>query len=195
MNVHSGSTCSSQNLATRWGRRQWTSCGTSPGETSDTCRAWVDFKTVTLGERGQSERKRRLTIQVHLHTIPENANVTVPGSRPVRPGEAGGAGHRAIWGGGYVPNLDWGGGFIDTYLHQTYQIVQFKYRQLCSDPRWCLILFDSMDCGLPGSSVHGILQARILEWVAISFSRGSSWSRNWTWISYVSCIGRQILYH
>ena len=34
-------------------------------------------------------------------------------------------------------------------------------------------LSDSMDCGLPGSSVHGILQARILEWVAISFSRGS----------------------
>ena len=44
----------------------------------------------------------------------------------------------------------------------------------------------------PGSSVHGILQARILEWVAIFFSRGSSQSRDWTW---VSCIGRQILYH
>ena len=43
-------------------------------------------------------------------------------------------------------------------------------------------------CGLPGSSVHGIFQARILEWVAISFSRGSSWPRNWT---QVSCtIGR-----
>ena len=43
----------------------------------------------------------------------------------------------------------------------------------------------------PDSSVHGISQARILEWVAISFSRGSSWPRNWT---CVSCIGRQILY-
>ena len=43
-----------------------------------------------------------------------------------------------------------------------------------------------MDCSLPGSSVHGILQARILEWVAISFSRGSSRPRNQTW---VSCIG------
>ena len=40
-----------------------------------------------------------------------------------------------------------------------------------------------MDCSLPGSSVHGILQARILEWVAISFSRGSSRPRNWTWLS------------
>ena len=36
----------------------------------------------------------------------------------------------------------------------------------------CLTLCDSMDCSLPGSSVHGIFQARILEWVAISFSRG-----------------------
>ena len=49
-----------------------------------------------------------------------------------------------------------------------------------------------MDCSLPGSSVHGILQAKILEWVAISFSRGSSWPRDQT---RVSCIGRRILYH
>ena len=40
-----------------------------------------------------------------------------------------------------------------------------------------------MDCSLPGSSVHGIFQARILEWVAISSSRGSSWPRDWTWVS------------
>ena len=38
----------------------------------------------------------------------------------------------------------------------------------------CLTLWDPMDCSPPGSSVHGILQARILEWVAISSSRGSS---------------------
>ena len=44
----------------------------------------------------------------------------------------------------------------------------------------CPTLCDPMDCNLPGSSVHGILQARILEWVAISFSRGSSWPRDWT---------------
>ena len=42
--------------------------------------------------------------------------------------------------------------------------------------------------------VHGISQARILEWVAISFSRGSSWPRDWTHISWVSCIGRRVLY-
>ena len=39
---------------------------------------------------------------------------------------------------------------------------------------------DPMDCSRPGSSVHGIFQARILEWIAISFSRGSSRPRNWT---------------
>ena len=46
-------------------------------------------------------------------------------------------------------------------------------------------LFDLMDCSASGSSVHGIFQARILKWVAISYSRGSSWPRNWT---PVSCI-------
>ena len=47
----------------------------------------------------------------------------------------------------------------------------------------------------PGSLVPGILQARILEWVSMSFSRGSSQRRDQTHISYVSCIGRWILYH
>ena len=41
-------------------------------------------------------------------------------------------------------------------------------------------LWDPMDCSPPGSTVHGILQASILEWVAIPFSKGSSWPRNWT---------------
>ena len=45
---------------------------------------------------------------------------------------------------------------------------------------------DPMDCSLPGSFVHGILQARILEWVAISFSRRSSWPRNRTQVSYTA---------
>ena len=47
----------------------------------------------------------------------------------------------------------------------------------------------------PGSSIHGIHQARILEWVAISYSRRSSRPRNWTHVSCIPCIGRQILYH
>ena len=48
-----------------------------------------------------------------------------------------------------------------------------------------------MDYSPPGSSVHGILQARILEWVAIFFSRGSFWPKDWT---HVSCISRQIFF-
>ena len=51
-----------------------------------------------------------------------------------------------------------------------------------------------MDCSSPGSSVHAISRARILEWVAISSSRGSSWSRDWTSFSCSSCAGRRIIY-
>ena len=58
----------------------------------------------------------------------------------------------------------------------------------------CLILFDPVDCSPSGSSVHAILQARILEWATISYSRGSSLLKNGTQVSYISCIGRQVLY-
>ena len=54
---------------------------------------------------------------------------------------------------------------------------------------------DPLDCSPPVSSVHGISQAGILEWVAIASSRGSSWPRDWSPTSCISCIGRQILYH
>ena len=59
----------------------------------------------------------------------------------------------------------------------------------------CLTLCDPMDCSSPGSSVLRILQTRILEWVTKPFSRGSSRHRDQTRVSYVSCIGRRILYH
>ena len=49
----------------------------------------------------------------------------------------------------------------------------------------CLTLYEPLDCSPPGTSAHGIFQARILEWVAIPFSRGSSWPRDRT---QVSCI-------
>ena len=55
----------------------------------------------------------------------------------------------------------------------------------------CPTLCKPVDCSPPGSSVRGILQARILKWVAVSFSRGSSQPRNQTWVSYIC---RQILY-
>ena len=47
-------------------------------------------------------------------------------------------------------------------------------------------LYDPIYYGPPGSSVHGILQARILEWVVIPFSRGSSWPRGWIQVSYIA---------
>ena len=50
----------------------------------------------------------------------------------------------------------------------------------------CLILCDTVDCSLPGTSVHGILQARRLEGVAIPFSSGSSWPRDWTQFSHIA---------
>ena len=59
----------------------------------------------------------------------------------------------------------------------------------------CLTLCDPLDYSPPGFPVHGILQARILKWVAIPFSRGSSWLRNWTHVSCISCVDRRILYH
>ena len=59
----------------------------------------------------------------------------------------------------------------------------------------CVWLCNPMGLSPPGSSVHGLLQAKIPEWVAIPSSRGSSPPRNWTCVSYVSCIWKQILYH
>ena len=58
-----------------------------------------------------------------------------------------------------------------------------------------LTLCDPMDYRPPGSSVHRISQARILEWVAISFFRGSSKPRDQTFISCITCLDKWILYH
>ena len=64
-------------------------------------------------------------------------------------------------------------------------------KSLQSFPTFC----DPMDCSPPGSSVHGVIQARTLEWVAIPSSSGSSRPRDRTHVSYVWCIGRRFLYH
>ena len=63
---------------------------------------------------------------------------------------------------------------------------------VCEVAQSCPTLCDPVDCSPPGSTVHGILQARILEWVAISFSMGSSQPRDRTWVSLLHC--RQTLY-
>ena len=59
----------------------------------------------------------------------------------------------------------------------------------------CVRHCNPVDCSLMGFSVHGILQANLLEWVAMPSSTGSSQPRDGTWVSYTSCIGNQILYH
>ena len=61
--------------------------------------------------------------------------------------------------------------------------------------RLCPVFCGPMGYSWPGSSVHGIFRASVPEWVRISYSRGSSWPRDRTCVSWVSCTGRQILYH
>ena len=65
----------------------------------------------------------------------------------------------------------------------------------CEVAQSCLTLCNPIDCSLLGSSVHRSLQARILEWVAVSSSRGSSWPRDRTHVCFISYTGRWVLYH
>ena len=77
--------------------------------------------------------------------------------------------------------------------YRTYIFFKGKWKVLVIQS--CPTLCDPMDCSLPGCSFHEILQARILEYVAIPFSQGSSQTRDWTRVSCVSCISRRSLYH
>ena len=72
---------------------------------------------------------------------------------------------------------------IKTIMYIQTNISKYFKGCCCSVTTMCLPLCDPMDCSSGGSSVHGIFQAIILEQVAISFSWGSSWPRNWTHIS------------
>ena len=90
---------------------------------------------------------------------------------------------------GWSP-LEWTGWIpLQSYKSGVCKLCRAKSLQSC--PTLC----DPMDCSLPCSSIHGILQARILEWFAISFSKGCFWPRDWSRVSYVFCIGRLVLYH
>ena len=73
--------------------------------------------------------------------------------------------------------------------HQGNQLFSWDVGEWVSEvAQSCLTLCDPMDCSLPDSSVHGVFQARIMEWVAISFSRRSSQPRDWTQVSRI--VGR-----
>ena len=79
-----------------------------------------------------------------------------------------------------------------------FYLLLFCKEHVCMCPQSlqsCLTLCDLMDCSPPGSSVHGDSPARIIECIAISTARGSSQPKDGTHVSYVSCIGRQVLYH
>ena len=67
---------------------------------------------------------------------------------------------------------------MNTYVCMCIYIYTHTCCCCCLVAKSCLTLWDPMDCSSPGSSVHGILQARILEWVAVSFSRRSSQTRD-----------------
>ena len=75
--------------------------------------------------------------------------------------------------------------------------TSFMYTHICVClvTKLCPTFCYSMDYSTPGSPVHGIFQTSILDWVAISSSRESSWARDWTQVSYVSSIGRQVFHH
>ena len=74
-----------------------------------------------------------------------------------------------------------------TYTHSQQITPTPEYESESATHFCCIQLFcDPMDCRLPDSSVHGILQARILQWVANFFSRGSLWPRDWTWGSRIA---------
>ena len=83
--------------------------------------------------------------------------------------------------------------FVPLVLSQGPTISSIK--DMCMLSHSSLSLCDPMNCSLPGSSDHRILQGRMLEWIAMPSSRESSWPRYQAHVSWVSCIGRWILYH
>ena len=68
-------------------------------------------------------------------------------------------------------------------------------KYLCLSAQFSPTLCDSTDRNLPGPSIHGVFQATVVEWIAVCSSGASSWPRDRTHVSCVSCIGRQMLYH
>ena len=113
-----------------------------------------------------------------------------------------------LWLGDRFSTLSYWGQRPDPYIWQVVVLVDFEmvvwvqwwgqfwlasgFVYCRSLTQSCPTLCHRIDCSLPGSSDHGIFPERILEWVGISSSRGSSWLRDQT---RVSCIGRWILYH
>ena len=154
-----------------WRRQWWPTPVLLPGK-SHGRRSLVSYSP-----RGREESDT--TERLHFHFALEKEMAThssvlawrIPGM-----GEPGGLPSMGSHGVGH----DWSDLAACTHVHA------------CSVAKSSPTLCDPMECRLPGSSVHGIFQARILEWIAIFFSRGSSRFKDWT---RISCSDRQILYH
>ena len=96
---------------------------------------------------------------------------------------------------GYIPGLYPLLGHVYLFLVSLFIIFLLSIHECMLSHFSSVRLCDPMNCSPPGSSLHGILQAGILEWVVIPFSRGSCDSSNRTRIFYISHIGKQVLYH
>ena len=85
------------------------------------------------------------------------------------------------------PSKSWEQGELNDFskIFQTWGHKSVTFDSESEVAQSCPTLCDPMDCSLPGSSLHEILQARVLEWVAISFSRGSSQLRDRTGVSHI----------
>ena len=99
----------------------------------------------------------------------------------------------------YIP-VDIKGAVFQLYLSSEFcticilGTIQRKCICTCSVTQSCPALCHPIDCSLPGFSVLGIFQASMLEWVAISYSRGSFWPRDQSDVSCISWFGRRLLY-
>ena len=92
---------------------------------------------------------------------------------------------------GVTKNQTWPSYWAHTHSHLRKNFSFLKNSSICAPVKVlvaqsCPTPCNPIDCSPPGSSVHGILQARILEWVVIPFSRGSFQSRDWTWVSPIA---------
>ena len=90
-----------------------------------------------------------------------------------------------------VKSQTWPSYWAHTQSHLRKNFSFLKNSSICAPVKVlvaqsCPTPCNPIDCSPPGSSVHGILQARILEWVVIPFSRGSFQSRDWTWVSPIA---------
>ena len=105
---------------------------------------------------------------------------------------------RCPWGFYVTPSRDW---YLSEPRRPSKSAFLFPLTQNASVTVWakllqsCPILCNPMNRSPPDSSVHGTFQARILEWIAMPSSRGSSWCRDLTCIFHVSYIGRWVLHH